>query len=66
MPGQSQHTVESLVVEAKRLVALGIPGLILFGVPATKDAIGSEAFNPDGIVQRALRALRDAVGTSSS
>ena len=62
MPGQSQHTIESLVVEAKRLVALGIPGLILFGVPATKDATGTEAFSPDGIVQRALRALRDAVG----
>jgi len=41
MPGQSQHTIESLVVEAKRLVALGIPGLILFGVPATKDATGT-------------------------
>ena len=62
MPGQSQHTIESLVVEAKRLVALGIPGLILFGVPATKDATGTEAFSPHGIVQRALQALRDAVG----
>jgi porphobilinogen synthase len=61
MPGQAQHTVDSLVVEAKRLVSLGVPGLILFGVPATKDAVGSEAQSPDGIVQRALRALRDAV-----
>jgi porphobilinogen synthase len=61
MPGQSQHTLESLVVEAKRLVALGVPGLILFGVPVKKDATGTEAHNPDGIVQRALRALRDAV-----
>ncbi len=62
MPGQSQHTIDSLVVEAKRLVALGVPGLILFGVPATKDAAGTEAYNPDGIVQRAVRSLRDAVG----
>jgi porphobilinogen synthase len=62
MPGQNQHTIDSLVVEAKRLLSLGIPGLILFGVPSTKDATGTEASNPGGIVQRALRALRDAVG----
>jgi porphobilinogen synthase len=62
MPGQFQHTIDSLVVEAKRLVALGVPGLILFGVPATKNAAGTEAYNPDGIVQRAVRSLRDAVG----
>ena len=62
MPDQSQHTIDSLVVEAKRLVSLGIPGLILFGVPSLKDATGTEAYNPGGIVQRALRALRDAVG----
>ncbi len=62
MPGQVQHTIDSLVVEAKRLVALGIPGLILFGVPATKDASGTEAYSPEGVVQRALRALRAAVG----
>jgi porphobilinogen synthase len=62
MPGQSQHTVDSLLAEAKRLVSLDVPGLILFGVPATKDAQGTEAWSPDGIVQRALRALRDAVG----
>jgi porphobilinogen synthase len=62
MPGQSQHTVESLLVEAKHLVSLGIPGLILFGVPARKDGTGSEAWNAEGIVQRALRALRQSVG----
>jgi porphobilinogen synthase len=62
MPGQFQHTVDSLLVEAKRLVSLGVPGLILFGVPAQKDAEGSEAWNRDGIAQVALRALRDAVG----
>ncbi|MGP0032346.1 MAG: porphobilinogen synthase [Acidimicrobiales bacterium] len=62
MPGQVQHSVDSLVVEAKRLLSLGLPGLMLFGVPVTKDASGTEAWNPDGIVPRALRALRDAVG----
>jgi porphobilinogen synthase len=62
MPGQVQHTVDSLVIEAKRLVSLGLPGLMLFGVPTEKDASGSQAWNPEGIVQRALRALRDDVG----
>jgi len=62
MPGQVQHTGDSLVLEAKRLVSLGIPGLILFGVPAHKDAGGSGAYDPDGVVQLALRAVRDAVG----
>ena len=62
MPGEVQHTVDSLVVEAKRLVALGLPGLILFGVPARKDAQGSGAWDPGGVVQVALRAVRDAVG----
>ena len=41
MPGEVQHTVHSLVVEAKRLVSLGLPGLILFGVPARKDGQGA-------------------------
>jgi porphobilinogen synthase len=62
MPGQFQHTIGSLVTEAKRLVGLGLPGLVLFGVPATKDPTGSQAWHPDGIVQVALRALRDTVG----
>ena len=62
MPGEVQHTVASLVVEAKRLVSLGVPGLILFGVPSRKDAEGSGAWDPQGVVQVALRAVRDAVG----
>ncbi|MFZ0249201.1 MAG: porphobilinogen synthase [Acidimicrobiales bacterium] len=62
MPGEVQHSLDSLVVEAKRLVSLGVPGLILFGVPARRDAQGSGAWDPDGIVQVALRAVRDAVG----
>jgi porphobilinogen synthase len=62
MPGEVQHSLDSVVVEAKRLVSLGVPGLILFGVPARKDARGSGAWDPQGVVQVALRAVRDAVG----
>jgi porphobilinogen synthase len=62
LPGVVQHTVESLAKEARRLHELGIPALVLFGVPATKDASGSGAWNPDGIVQVALARLRDEVG----
>ena len=62
MPGVVQHTRESLRKEARALVELGVPGLVLFGVPATKDAEGSGAWDPDGIAQVALRDLRDEVG----
>ena len=62
LPGVAQHTVMSLRSEVRRLRRLGVPAVILFGVPARKDAEGSEAWNPDGIVQVALRELRDAVG----
>jgi len=62
LPGVVQHTVESLVVEVLELRDLGVKGVILFGVPASKDEIGSGAFDPNGIVQVALRRLRQAVG----
>src|SRR5579859_6173335 len=62
LPGVLQHTRESLRKEAARLVDLGIPALILFGVPATKDGRGSSAWDPNGIVQIALRELREEVG----
>ena len=62
LPGVVQHTVASLRREVGRLRDLGVPGVILFGVPVRKDAEGSEAWNPDGIVQVALRELRDKVG----
>jgi porphobilinogen synthase len=61
MPGQVQHTLESLVKEAREVVARGIPGVILFGIPARKDPEGTEAWNDEGIVQRALSALADEV-----
>ena len=62
LPGQVQHTRESLRKEVAELATLGVPAVILFGVPATKDATGSGAWDPDGIVQVALRDLRDDVG----
>jgi porphobilinogen synthase len=62
MPGVFQHTVPSLVLEAKRLSSLGVPAVVLFGVPEVKDPIGSGASDPDGIVQVALRELRAALG----
>ena len=62
LPGVVQHTVASLRTEVGRLRDLGVPAVILFGVPARKDAEGSEAWNADGIVQVALRGLRDEMG----
>jgi porphobilinogen synthase len=62
LPGVVQHTRESLRKEVAELVALGVPAVILFGVPRRKDAEGSEAWNPEGIVQLALRDLREDVG----
>ena len=62
LPGVVQHTRESLRKEVAELAGLGIPGVILFGVPATKDAEGSGAWDPHGIVQLALADLRAEVG----
>src|SRR4051812_20049727 len=64
MPGVVQHTQESLRKEVRALADLGVPAVILFGVPTTKDARGSGADDPDGVVQVALRNLRDEVGDS--
>src|SRR5437763_15602 len=64
LPGVVQHTRESLRKEVRELAGLGIPAVILFGIPARKDPQGSEAWNRDGIVQVALRDLRDEVGES--
>jgi porphobilinogen synthase len=62
MPGHAQHSLESLRKEAGELARLGIPALLLFGIPAAKDAEGSQAWAPAGIVQRALRALAADLG----
>jgi porphobilinogen synthase len=61
MPGVHRFSVDQLAAEAKEIRDLGIPGVILFGIPEHKDALGSGAWDPDGIVQRAARALKDAV-----
>ena len=61
MPGNFQLSVDELVKEVKETAALGIPGIILFGLPASKDAAGSEAYAKDGIVQQAIRAIKDSV-----
>jgi porphobilinogen synthase len=62
MPGQLQHTIESLRKEAVDIASRGVAGFMLFGVPATKDPMGKEAWNPDGIGQRGIRALREELG----
>src|SRR3954451_19490099 len=62
MPGVVQHTQESLRKEVRVLADLGVPAVIFFGIPAAKDARGSGADDPDGVVQVALRNLRDEVG----
>jgi len=62
MPGVVQHTRESLRKEVRALADLGVPAVILFGVPATKDAEGSGAWDPAGIAQVGLAEIRDEVG----
>ncbi len=61
MPGVFRHSVDQLVDEAKRVADLGVPGVILFGIPRAKDARGSGADAADGIVQRAVAAIKKAV-----
>ncbi len=62
MPGQTQHTLESLRKEAREIAERGVVGFVLFGVPARKDTEGSEAWNPGGIAQQGLRAMREELG----
>jgi porphobilinogen synthase len=61
MPGIAQLSVDEAVKEAETAATLGVPAVILFGIPAAKDPIGQENFDDDGIVQRAIRALKTAV-----
>jgi len=58
MPGNFHLSVDELVTEVKAIDALGIPGVILFGIPEKKDSMASGAYAPDGIIQRAVRAIR--------
>ena len=61
MPGQFQWSVDRMVGDVRSAHSLGIPAVILFGIPDTKDACGSENYDPDGIVPQSIRAIKDAV-----
>jgi porphobilinogen synthase len=61
MPGIAQLSVDRAVEECKEIRDLGIPGVILFGIPDHKDPVGSDAYADDGIIQRALAALKEEV-----
>ncbi len=61
MPGQYQMSIDVLLQEAKTLSRRGLSSILLFGIPARKDAVGSQAYAAGGIVQQALRALRKAL-----
>jgi len=61
LPGVAQLSVDELVKDAERAASLGLGGIMLFGIPATKDATGSEAYDDQGIVQQAIRAVKRAV-----
>ncbi|MCZ6570249.1 MAG: porphobilinogen synthase [Deltaproteobacteria bacterium] len=60
MPGIDRLSVDQLAAEAKDIQALGLAAVILFGIPDHKDALGTDGYDPDGIVQRAIRAIKDA------
>jgi porphobilinogen synthase len=61
MPGHSQFSIDLLLKEVEEAKSLGIPGVILFGIPEKKDERGSEAYAEDGIIQKALRAIKEKV-----
>ena len=61
MPGVCRFSIKNLVSEVKDSYALGIPAVILFGIPDKKDKLGSEAYNPNGIVQRAVREIKNVI-----
>jgi len=60
MPGVFQLSVENLVADVEEVVDLGIPAIILFGIPETKDELGSSAYDENGIIQEAIRAVKSA------
>lgn len=61
MPGIYQQSIEHIVDEAKEVYALGIPAVLLFGLPETKDALGQDAYSDNGIIQNTIRAIKEAV-----
>ena len=63
MPGVAQLSVDRAVLECREAAGLGIPAVILFGIPENKDSAGSEAYSGDGVVQQAIKAIKQAVPT---
>ncbi len=61
MPGVAQLSIDQMIKDARAVVALGVPAVILFGIPEKKDPAGREAYDPDGIIQRAVRAVKSAL-----
>jgi porphobilinogen synthase len=61
MPGVAQLSVDRAVLECREAAALGIPAVILFGIPENKDSVGSEAYIGNGVVQQAIKAIKEAV-----
>lgn len=59
MPGNFQQSIDNIVKDCEEVRELGIPAVILFGIPEHKDEVGSEAYSPDGIIQRAVKAIKD-------
>ncbi|MBU4575450.1 MAG: porphobilinogen synthase, partial [Desulfarculus sp.] len=61
MPGVNRYSIDALVEECRKVADLGIPGVILFGIPEKKDALGTEGYSPKGIIPQAVRAVKKAV-----
>jgi len=61
MPGISRHSLEAAVAEARELFALGIKSVLIFGIPASKDAVASSSYDTNGIVQRTIAAIKSAL-----
>ena len=61
MPGVNRYSIDALVEECRKVADLGIPGVILFGIPEKKDALGTEGYSPKGIIPKAVRAIKKAV-----
>ena len=61
MPGCYQESLDQLAINAKEVYSLGVPSVILFGIPENKDELGTGAYAEDGIVQQAIKVIKDAV-----
>jgi len=62
MPGQFRHPLSRIADEAKAVAELGIPAIILFGIPSHKDEVGSSAYDSNGVIQKAVTAIKDELG----